>query len=152
MIKKSLIAILTFCMFIIIASPVFASNLVNDAGNTLNNIKDGAQNMVRDAGNSLEKAGDSIGNMARDGMNAVHEGAKDLGDGAANMAGSVNEETSRTDRGAGDYTASRTSLTDTATSGNEAIMWTILAVIALVIIGLVWYYGVQTQGNNRDNY
>lgn len=48
MIKKSFIILIIACLFCIISSPVFASNVVNDAGNTLNNIRDGVQNMARD--------------------------------------------------------------------------------------------------------
>ncbi len=48
MIKKSFIVLTIACLFCLISSPVLASNIANDAGNTLNNIKDGIQNMARD--------------------------------------------------------------------------------------------------------
>ncbi len=48
MIKKSFIVLIVACLFCFISSPVFASNVANDVGNTLNNIRDGVQNMARD--------------------------------------------------------------------------------------------------------
>lgn len=48
MIKKSFIALVVVCLFCVFSSPVFASNIANDAENTLNNIRDGVQNMARD--------------------------------------------------------------------------------------------------------
>ncbi len=48
MIKKSFIALVIVCLFCTFSSTVFASNIANDAGNTLNNVREGVQNMAKD--------------------------------------------------------------------------------------------------------
>ncbi len=58
MLKKSLITVSIICILALISSPVFASNLVQDAENALNNIKGGVQNMANDAGNAMGRAKD----------------------------------------------------------------------------------------------
>lgn len=38
-------------------------------------------------------------------------------------------------------------------TNNNTFMWVILAAIAIAIIALVWYYGVQTQNHHgRNNF
>lgn len=147
MMKKSLISILVFCLIAIICSPVFASeDLKSGTETTLNNIKDGVQNMVNGAGNAMENAKDGISNMMNDGANAVKDDTKKAENGIENM---TRDNTTSTDEG---YTASRTSSELTATGTNTATVWVVLAIAGILIIALVWYYGMQTQTNGRDHY
>ena len=46
-----------------------------------------------------------------------------------------------------DYTATRTATTTNATGTNMSTMWiwVIVAIAAMVIVGLVWYYGSQNR-------
>ncbi len=175
MVKKSIIAILLFCIAVFISSTAFASNLVNATGNTLNGIRDGVQNMASDTGNSMERAkdgisgamenvGNGLGNMAHDAGNAM-ENAKDgisnmLHDGedGVRRAEDDMENTARgigRDMGTDDdgYTATRTSAADaveTTRTNNTVAIWTILALAGAIIIALIWYYATQT--NNVDRY
>ena len=144
MAKKSLIMISIFFIIAIISSSVFASNMMNDAGNTLSNIKDGVQNMVNDAGRYMGDAVNGVTDMANDAANSVRDMGNDVGNGANDVAGQVS--------GSNDsYTATRTSATDT--TGNtlsDAMVWIVLGVAGVAIVALVWYYGTQTS--NRENY
>lgn len=175
MVKKSIIAILLFCIAVFISSTAFASNLVNATGNTLNGIRDGVQNMASDAGNSMERAKDGIGgamenagdgleNMAhnagsamenaKDGIsNMLHDGedgVRRAEDDMENTAGTVGRDM---DSDMDGYTATRTSATDalgTTRTNNTVAIWTVLALAGAIIIALIWYYATQT--NNTDRY
>lgn len=147
MMKKSLISILIFCFIAIICSQVFATNMVQDAGNTLNNIKDGVQNMAKDAGNTMGNVGNGISNMINNGENTVREGANDVGNAANDMTRSADDSVT------GDgYTASRTSAELANGGTNTTTVWVVLAIAGILIIALVWYYGMQTQNTGRDHY
>lgn len=146
MVKKSIIAILLFCIAVFISSTAFASNLVNATGNTLNGIRDGVQNMASDAGNAMENAKDGISNMLHDGEDSV----KRAEDNMENTAGTVGRDMGTDDDG---YTSTRTSATDalgTTRTNNTVAIWTILALAGAIIIALIWYYATQT--NNTDRY
>ncbi len=145
MVKKSLISIFFFCLIALASTPIFASNIANDAGNTLSNIRDGVQNMANGAEGAMEHAKNGAMNMANDAGNALgrakdgvsnmmHNGEQDVKRAESDVAGTSNNG----------YTATRTSTTNTLSS-NRAVAWTILAAIALTLIGVVWYYGLQTQ-------
>lgn len=79
MVKKSIIAILLFCIAVFISSTAFASNLVNATGNTLNGIRDGVQNMASDTGNSMERAKDGIGGAMENAGNGLENMAHNAG-------------------------------------------------------------------------
>lgn len=152
MMKKSLICISVFCILAIICSPVFASSTASDAENTLNNIKDGVQNMVNNAGNAMGDMKNGVSNMINDGENDVKDGSRDVENGVSNaendMSRSINP-----DRNTSGYTATRTGTTDMINgNSNTWTVWVVLAIAGVLIIALVWYYGMQTQGNSREHY
>ena len=151
MTKKSLILISIFCLIALISSPVFAANIVEGTENTLNNIKGGVQSMVNDAGNGLERARDGISNVVNDGVN----GAKTMGNDAKNAINDATAGMTDGDRDtARDYTATRTSMTETTNSTNIAsstTVWLVLAITGIIIVALIWYYGSQVN-NHRENY
>ena len=64
----------------------------------------------------------------------------------------VNNDRINTTNGTG-YATTRTATTDTFMGMNStAWTWLVLAVAAVVIIALVWYYSTQiTRDNNRNN-
>lgn len=175
MVKKSIIAFFLFVVCILMTSSVFATNITNAAGNTLEGIKDGVQNMVTDTGNTMEHTKDGIGNamenagnglenMARDAGNAMEnakdgitnmlhdgeDGVKRAEDDVENTADGIARGMTGTD---GDgYTATRTSAADARTTAatNNATIWIVLAVAGAIIVALIWYYATQT--NNTDRY
>lgn len=105
------------------------SNMVNDGINGTKNMAEGAMNMAEGAMNMTEGA-----------MNAVGDAA--MGDVRDNAAFSTT----------GNYTAARTSMTDTQSGNitNSAAFWMIIAVSIVIIVALVWYY--MTQTNDRETY
>lgn len=88
---------------------------------------------------SLDKTGDSVRNAAGDVMNTI--------DGDNNRTRNNNNNNYTNGTG---YNAVRTSV-DQMTTGNMSTttwIWIILAVAAIVIVAMVWYYAVQN--NDRD--
>lgn len=88
---------------------------------------------------SLDKTGDSLRNAAGDVMNTI--------DGDNNRTRNNNNNNYTNGTG---YNAVRTSV-DQMTTGNMSTttwIWIILAVAAIVIVAMVWYYAVQN--NDRD--
>lgn len=154
MLKKSLITIIVFFILAIISNPVFATNLAGDAQNTLNNIRGGVQNMASDTGNSIEHAKDGISNMLNNGVNDAKNTTSNVENDSKNIMNDVTgndyKGTASTDNG---YTATRTSTADatSTTTSNTATIWVVLAVVGIIIVALVWYYGAQTQ-NTRDHF
>jgi len=147
--KKAFITISIFSIFALLSCPVFASNMMEGAENTLNGIRDGVQNMVNDAGNAMEGARDGIFNVIDDAGNT----ARDMGNDMTNDY-YTNDFNNNTNSGAiqnvtgDDYTASRTAATD-VNNTNNATVWVVLAIAAVLIIALVWYYAAQIK-NDRD--
>lgn len=145
--KKTLITLSIFCLIAVISCPVFASNIEQGAENTLNGIRDGVQNMVNDAGNSIGRAKDGISNVITDGENAVNNMTNNDDNNDMNNYDNTNSNTMN--NGTDDYTASRTASATDITNTNNATVWTVLAIAAIIIIALVWYYTVQSK-NDRD--
>ena len=102
-----------------------------------NDIKDG----VHSATDAVIDGASNLANDARKGVgaieNTVENGAKDIGN-------AMHHDNTN------GYTATRTATTGTTTNGMNSTLWTwvILAVAAVVIIGLIWYYA--SQNNHVD--
>lgn len=113
-------------------------------------------NLGQEITDSLDKTGDSVRNVAEDVMNGVDGNNRNMGN---NNNNNTNHNTTNTNRNRNAYTdnnafsngynAVRTSVDDTATGNMSTTtwVWIILAVVAIVIVGMVWYYAVQ---NNND--
>ena len=68
------------------------------------------------------------------------------------MNGMDNTENSTSENLTGNYNTTRTTSEDvTATATNNATMWMwiMLAVVAVLIIGLVWYYAAQSNNSSK---
>ncbi len=121
---------------LIILSILFALLLIS----TLSFASDDVKNGVHSATDTVIDGASNLANDARKGVgaieNTIEDGAKDIGNAV------FNDNT--------DYTATRTATTGTTTNGMNSTLWTwvILAVAAVVIIGLVWYYA--SQDNHVD--
>lgn len=134
----SLLFVNTTCF----ATTIIAENSMQNAGDTMknalqdagNNIKNGAQNLGDDVKNGVQNGGNAIKDMTNNGnTNNPTTPGENMG---------INTPT--------DYTASRTSTA--GDSANTGTMWTwiIVALIAVVIIGIMWYYMAKnTRSNNR---
>lgn len=172
MTKKLVIILSIFCLITLASGAVFATNISQDAKNTVNGAKNGVEGMAQDAGKAMEgvkdgasnmmsNAGKGMENMARGIGNTVegakngiedmlHEGEND----AKDMGQDVKQDTQETQaRGTDAYTAIRTTAADAINATNRTnniTTWVILAVACAIVAMLVWYYGTQT--NNKDNY
>ena len=120
----------------IILSILFALLFISTLSFANNDIKDG----VHSATDTVIDGASNLANDARKGVgaieNTIEDGAKDIGNAVFNDNN--------------DYTATKTATTETTTNGMNSTLWTwvILAVAAVVIIGLVWYYA--SQDNHVD--
>ena len=149
MYKKTLILVSIIFCIICISTFSFATDAVKNAMN-------GATNTVMDGVNSLgSDVRTGVGNLE----NGIEGAINDMGDNGENNDNNTEnnndtENQTTTDnfdtRMTGtDYTATRTTADLTGTTANTATtwVWIILAVSAVVIVGLVWYYATQ---NNND--
>lgn len=120
---------------------VFAESELKDSadktGNTMQDVVNGAGTVLKDAGEGIKDGARNIG--------------EDIKDGARNVGEAVNNgahDMTRTDNNDG-YTATRTN-NDGTIMGMSGTAWTwlVLAIAALAIVGLVWYYAMQ----NKNEY
>ncbi len=126
--------ILLIALIVLLFSTVcFASDMGNDVKNAVNGatntIVDGAQNLAEDVRSGVGTAENTIEDGARNIGDAVMDGANDIMDTEDN-----------------DYTATRTGSEDISVINNTAATtwtWIAVAIAALVIVGLVWYYASQ---------
>lgn len=112
-------------------------NVVGNAENGVENVAKDAAGAIRKGTNDVENAGENVTGHVKNGANNVEKGAENTRN---DIASSTNDG----------YSATRTA---TGMFGTSNIMWTwlILAVIAVVIVGLVWYYAAQNNRNKYDN-
>lgn len=152
--KKIFIGIALLILSIFLGtSAVFA----NEGEKIVNDIRDG----VGKAEDTVENAAKDTAGAVREGFNKVGEAGQDVADDAKDMAedtkkgwndkmdnGTVVGSDNRTN-----YNATRTSADNATFNGMTANgwIWTILALAAVGIIALVWYYirQEQTSRNNR---
>ena len=106
-------------------------------------------NLGEEITNSLDKTGDSVRNVADDVMDATGNTMRSMGNTMTDNTSANNGRNGYVANENG-YNAVRTSV-DEATTGNMSTttwIWIILAVAAIVIVSMVWYYAVQN--NDRD--
>lgn len=125
--RKTLIILSILFALLFISTISFANNDIKDGVHSATDaVIDGASNLVNDA----RKGVGAI-------ENTVEDGAKDIGN-------AMHHDNTNS------YTTTRTATTVTTTNGMNSTLWTwvILAVAAVVIIGLIWYYA--SQNNHVD--
>lgn len=127
-----------------------------------NNPVDSVRNVVGGAENVVEDAAKGITNGAREGMNKVENAGENTVNKAHNNKDNSTLTGMVTDNNAGGYTAQRTTARNANVAGNTfgrnstLWAWITMAVLAVVIVALVWYYGKQfnyaSHNNDDDNY
>ena len=124
--------LLLILLLISLSTVCFANNMGNDVKNAVNGatntVVDGVQNLTEDVRNGIGAAENTIEDGARNIGDAVMDGANDF----------MNAED--------DYTATRTGAEDVSIINNTVATtwtWIAVAIAALVIVGLVWYYASQ---------
>lgn len=125
--RKTLVVLFILFALLFISTISFANNDIKDGVHSATDtVIDGASNLANDA----RKGVGAI-------ENTIEDGAKDIG----NAVFSDNA----------DYTTTRTATAMNNTNNMSNIWtWVILAVAAVVIVGLIWYY--IAQNNHTDNY
>ena len=125
--RKTLIILSILFALLFISTISFANyDIIDGVHSATDTVIDGASNLVNDARKGVGAIENTVENGAKDIGNAIHHD---------NTNG---------------YTATRTATTGTTTNGMNSTLWTwvILAVAAVVIIGLIWYYA--SQNNHVD--
>lgn len=142
-----------FLMFTAILFTVitFATSYSFANNSTMEQMKDSIRNAVGGTENVVEDA-------AKDGSNSIKSGFNSMGDMTNSAVHGTSEAISNTatnfpaDNNGG-YTATRTA-TDTNFAGMNGTvwMWLIIGVVALAVIGFIWYYAMQkTSEADRKN-
>ena len=147
MTKKALISVI---LFLVIA---FASTFVFANDNTLSNAGHAITNVVTDAGTAVRNGAENLGNNLQKGAQDVTGAITNMGDNNDNN-GDDRDTLFTTNDNNGDYTATRTNATNGNFLGMNTMTWTwfILAVAAILIVALVWYYSAQNdKATNYDN-
>lgn len=125
--RKTLVVLFILFALLFISTVSFANN----------DIKDG----VHSATDTVIDGASNLANDARKGVGAIEN---TIEDGAKNIGNAVFNDNA-------DYTTTRTATTMNNTNNmSNTWTWVILAVAAVVIVGLIWYY--IAQNNHTDNY
>lgn len=131
MLKKSLLILFIIFCILCISNICFANDMASDMKDAVNSASstliDGTKNLAADVRNGVGNVENGIeGALTMDNMNTT------------NMQTTSN-----------DYTATRTSSTTNATGMNTSTMWIwmIVAIAAIGIVGLVWFYASQHRVN-----
>lgn len=147
--RFTLIAITTiFAILLFGISSFAANNIASDAVQGVRNVVGGAENAVEDAASGVV-------NGVRSGINGVEN--------TTNNAGNKMQGAMTTTNNNDGYNATRTATTGMATNnankflgmGATAWGWLIMAIVGIITIALVWYYGKEHESNynhNDDNY
>ena len=143
MLKKSLIILSIFSLVLFTSSICFAANLMQGAESTLERAGEGVHNMVNGATEAAGNAKDGVSSMVEDIKNGAENAGDKARDGMSKAEGAVSDMT--TDNG---YTATRTSASGITNTGTNFV-WIILAIAAIAIVALVWYYGAQVDNRNH---
>lgn len=139
--KKLLISTLILLLTISLANLCFA---FDDTMNSLDNAGQAVGNVMSGIGNDVREGAENVGNMVQEGTqgvgNAITTGGNSVMNGIENM-------------GNGNYTATRTATTVNAgyTNINPSMwIWITMAIAAISIVALVWYYASQHETKRED--
>ena len=149
MYKKLLISFITLFLLLSVSCLCFANDALQDAANGVRNVVGGAENAVEGAAKDVSNASkDATGDMENKANEITNNAGRN--DATSNHNRTVAATTANDDNNG--YTAVRTNAEGNATlMGMTATTWTwiIMAIAAVAIVALVWYYSAQV---NKDNY
>lgn len=136
MYKKSLILVSVILFVLCICSGfVSATNEVKNAvSNVTNTVVDGVNHLGSDVRNGVGAAKNGI------------EGALDMNNGDNKNTTTTNRMTTTND-----YAVTRTTTDAMTNNGTSNLwIWLIVGIAAIMIIGLVWYYGTQNRTHHDE--
>lgn len=146
--RKSIIFLSVLFLVLSISTMCFATDYVK---NMTNGVIDGANNLAEDVrsgiGTAEDTVEDGVSNLAGDVREGIGDAENFVEDGVSDIGTAI------TDGARGTYGVTRTTADMTTTNDNTAASvwtWVTVAIAAVVIVGLVWYYA--SQHNNNDNH
>ena len=149
-----------FLSLAILACMIFSFTACFAAGNDgmLKDAADGVRNVVGGAENAIEDAAKGVSDTSKDATGDMENGANkdknDMTNNEGNNGATTDANRTSTTGMNNGYTATRTATDTGATTfmGMTATAWTwlILGIAGIVIVALVWYYGMQA--NSTNNY
>lgn len=143
-------AIIAFAISLIFFIPsAFANNMVNDATNatknavggaenTANNVMQGTTGAIKSGINTIEKAGENTMNNAK---NATENTMNSVKNGTTNVLNNTG------------YTAQKTAAETNNNflgMGNNVWTWIVIGIVALIAIGIIWYFMARQNNSNHD--
>ena len=139
--KKSLILVSVILFVLCVFSNVVSAN---------NDVKNGISNVTNTVVNGVENLGKDV----RGGIGAAENGIEDalkIDGNKTNNSNTVNTATNARSNTNNGYTATRTA-TNALTNNDTSTLWIwlVVAIAAIVIIGLVWYYGAQNNTHHNE--
>lgn len=146
--KSKLLIIFSIILAILFISTIsFANNDVkNGIHSATDTMVDGVSNLANDVRSGVRTAENVIEDGAKNLGNAISDGAQDLGNTVSDGINDVDRTITDNDG----YTTTRTATGTTSNTMNSSLWtWIILAVAAVIIVGLVWYYAAQTENRNH---
>ena len=160
--KVLLGAILTIAIIFSFTS-CFANNMINEAGNMMQDAGDNIRNAMNNAGNAVEDAARNISGASQDATENITQKANNIGNELMNTDNNNQNDNAEynadfNNNAGANYNTTRVATTDTTGNatfmGMDANMWTwlIVGVAAIAIIALIWYYTMQLRSsdNHRD--
>ena len=168
--KKFLLNIFLIASFIFFATYTFAtdSNMMQDATNAVRDMVGGAENAMEDAAGAVSNTSKNITGDMQEGLNNMMDNNDqnntdtnndNNGDDRNTTTGASTDNNGNganygnNGNNPGDYTAQRTATTTDGTiagMNSTTWIWLIMAVLAIAIIALVYYYSVGMTTNNRN--
>ena len=163
MYRKVLLSAILIIAIIFSFTSCFANDMINEAGNMMQDVGNNIRNAMNNAGNAVEDATRNISGATQDATENITQRANNIGNELMNTNNNERNDNAEYnadfDNNAGtNYNTTRvatTGTTDNATfMGMDANMWTwlIVGVAAIAIIALIWYYTMQLRSsdNHRD--
>lgn len=149
--KIALFAIIILSSIFIVTYSFADNDMLGDATNGIRNFVGGTENVIEDAAGGVR-------NFFTDNQNTT-ENVTYNNNNSDNIAYSNYTSSAMTQNTNNNYTATRTAATTSADNslfGMGPTAWTlfILAVLGIITVGLVWYYGTQKESrysNRNDN-
>ena len=145
MYKKFLIGLIVLFLITSFSCICLADN-EGDSNNVGQDVVDGIRNVVGGAENAVEDAARDVANGSREATGDMEKAGNEMTDSAGSTMSNSRDNNND------DYTTTRTATTDDTTLfGMNGTTWTwiIMAIAAIAIVALIWYYAAQ---NKTDNY
>lgn len=135
--KKSLILVSVVLFVLCIFSGFVSANT---------DVKGAVSNTVNDVVNGVNALGSDVRSGIGSAENGIEDALKINNNSTTNNSNTGRASSVSTDN----YAATRTAMNTTTTNNSTLWIWLVIAIAAIVIIGLVWYYGAQNNMHHGE--